>query len=153
MKLFLCFKFKFIRMLVCSVIDLWLGNAALQWQLTRITFFFFFCGRVGGMKQIGGEIGCDTVAARAESTPEKYSNEFSPSQSNQLQAENISQWWNSRIPISKSHSSPLFFPTIPSEKLILWKSVPLCRSSALKCQVLSRRNKDRCFVALARKLI
>lgn len=32
------FKFKFIRTLTCSVIDLWLGNAALQWQLTRITF-------------------------------------------------------------------------------------------------------------------
>lgn len=33
------FKFKFIRTLTCCVIDLWLGNAALQWQLTRITFF------------------------------------------------------------------------------------------------------------------
>lgn len=30
--------FKFIRIMVCSVIDLWLANAALQWQLTRITF-------------------------------------------------------------------------------------------------------------------
>lgn len=28
-----------MRALECSVIDLWLGNAALQWQLTRITFF------------------------------------------------------------------------------------------------------------------
>lgn len=29
---------KFITTVVCSVIDLWLANAALQWQLTRITF-------------------------------------------------------------------------------------------------------------------
>lgn len=35
----LCFRFKLIRTLECSVIDLWLGNAALQWQLTRITFY------------------------------------------------------------------------------------------------------------------
>lgn len=36
---FVFFKFNFMRALECSVIDLWLGNAALQWQLTRITFF------------------------------------------------------------------------------------------------------------------
>lgn len=30
--------FKFFRTVVRSVIDLWLANAALQWQLTRITF-------------------------------------------------------------------------------------------------------------------
>lgn len=36
---------------------------------------------------------------------------------------------------------------------VSWKSVSLCRSSALKCQVLSHRNKDRCLVALAWKVI
>lgn len=141
--------------MVSSVIDLWLGNAALQWQLTRITFFPADELEEWSRNRLWYS------GSQNRINPKKYSNTFSPSYSNQLHAEKISQWWNTPFLIFKSHSSQLFSSTIPSEnqellsvcqcKPILWKSVPFRRSSTRKCQVVSWRNKDRCFVTLAPK--
>ena len=152
------FRFKFIRTLTCSVIDLWLGNAALQWQLTRITFF----------------------SSSSSSADEQEDWNRWRWGENSLR-ENIAILASSLIVINfmlktfHSDETTIFWspkvillhyvaPTMPGEHQrllsvcrcglrIMEECTPLCRSSAFKCQVLSQRNQDRCFVALAWKLI